>query len=75
LNAAALDAANAAARLSPGALAATKALLADDATRPLPQVLSNEAEVVLDLYGRADARAGLAAFAARRQPDYKEGPL
>jgi methylglutaconyl-CoA hydratase len=55
-------------RGAPGALAATKALLRDVPTEPVPAGLTRMAELSGALFGGEEAREGMTAFASKRDP-------
>jgi methylglutaconyl-CoA hydratase len=55
-------------RGAPGALAATKTLLRDVPTEPVPAGLERMAELSGSLFGSAEAREGMTAYASKRDP-------
>jgi len=60
-------------RGAPGALAAAKAVLRDIPSAPVADGLTRMAELSGTFFGAAEAREGMAAFAAKREPSWAPG--
>jgi methylglutaconyl-CoA hydratase len=61
-------------RGAPGALAATKGLLRDVPAMPVADGLARMAELSASRFASAEAREGMAAFAAKREPSWAARP-
>jgi len=61
-------------RGAPGALAAAKGVLRDVPGIPLAEGLGRMAELSASRFASAEAREGMAAFAAKREPDWATRP-